>query len=134
MVNKNWAYGTDPETGLNRQLRLVGHNFLEPQDGGRITVFLAVEIETPNGWKKIGTADYAIEQGKISYDVDGEALPKKNIDGTFVYVLDENGNPTDVIADRDNAYDNIVYYVDNKVMSIYQLIDEGVVERFKLPM
>jgi len=127
MANKQWAYGQDPITGLNRRLTLVGHHFIEPEFGGKISVFLAEELETPNGWIRNKSADYQIEQGKISTYVDGEPLPKKDIQGNIEY--EEDGVTP---KPRDNAYDNIIYYVDNKVMSIDELIDSGVVERFRL--
>lgn len=132
MINKEWIL-SDTAAGVEK-LVLVGHNFLEPDFGGKITVYLRKIFTDANGVERSNVnADYAVEKGKISYDVDGNALPKKNIDGTFVYVKDEEGNDTDEIAARDNGYENIVHYVDNKIMSIYELIDAGVVEKFNIP-
>jgi hypothetical protein len=46
--------------------------------------------------------------------------------------LDEEGNPTETPLPRDNAFENIVYYIDNKIFTIYELIDAGVKEHFNL--
>lgn len=131
MIQKEWIL-SDDAAGVEK-LVLVGHNFLEPDFGGKITVYLRQIFTDINGVERSNVnADYCVEQGVISLDIDGDALPKRNIDGTFVYVKDEDGNDTEEIAPRDNGYENIVYYVDNKVFSIYELINSGVIERFKI--
>ena len=33
---------------------------------------------------------------------------------------------------RDNGYENIVYLIENQLTTVYDLIDAGVVERFKI--
>ena len=132
MANKIWSYGT--LNGLDRRLKLVGFTFIEEdQPNPMITVFLREQLLSPTGEVVSDkAADYSVVKGKISKDIDGAVLPKKNTLGEIQYVLDEEGNPTETPQDRDNAYENIKYYVDNKVFSVYELIDEGVTERFKL--
>ena len=127
MANKIWSYGT--QNGLDRRLKLVGFTFIE-EDGPNpmITVFLREQLLAPDGEVVSDkTADYSVIKGKVSLDIDGSVLPKKNTLGEIQY--EEDG--VTPLA-RDNAYENIIYYVDNKVFSVYELIDEGVKERFKL--
>jgi len=128
MIDKIWNYGT--ENGLNRRLVLSGFTFIEDKS---ITVFLKEELLSPTGAiVSSKPADYKVEKGVISTDVNGALLPKKNTNGEIQYVLDEDGNPTETPLPRDNAFENIVYYIDNKVFTIYELIDSGVKERFNL--
>lgn len=124
MINKEWILSNDA-AGVEK-LVLVGHNFLEPDYGAKITVYLRKIFTDANGVKRSDvSADYAVERGEISYMADGATpLPKKNLSGETQY--EEDGVTP---LPRDNAYENIVYYVDNKLMSIYELIDEGVKER-----
>lgn len=128
MVNKIWNYGT--QNGLERKLVLKGFTFIEDE---LITVFLREQLFSPTGAiVSDKPADYQVIKGKISTDVDGGVLPKRDLQGNIVYKLDEEGNPTEEPEERDNGFTNIVYYIDNKIFSIYEMIDAGVVERFKL--
>jgi hypothetical protein len=132
MTNKIWNYGQ--VNGLDRRLKLVGYTFIEDdQPNPMITVFLREQLLSPTGdVVSDKVADYSVMKDKISYNVDGLPLPKRNILGEVQYQLDEEGNVTDIPQERDNGYENIVYYVDNKVFTVYELIDAGVKERFKL--
>lgn len=147
MANKIWSYGT--VNGLNRQLVLAGFTFVEDnQSNPMMTVFLREQVLAPdNSVVSDKAADYSIIKGKVSYDKDNVALPKKNTAGEIQYedveVLleegeegyvegEENTKTVTQPQERDNAYENIKYYVDNKVFTVYELIDSGVVERFKL--
>lgn len=127
MANKIWSYGT--QNGLDRRLKLVGFTFIEDdQPNPMITVFLREQLLSPTGEVVSDkAADYSVVKGKLSKDIDGAVLPKKNTLGEIQY--EEDG--VTPLA-RDNAYENIVYYIDNKVFSVYELIDEGVKERFKI--
>lgn len=127
MANKIWSYGT--LNGLDRRLKLVGFTFIEEdQPNPMMTVFLREQLLSPTGEiVSDKAADYSMIKGKVSTDIDGAALPKKDLNGEIQY--EEDG--VTPLA-RDNAYENIVYYVDNKTFTIYELIDSGVVERFKL--
>ena len=127
MANKIWSYGT--LNGLDRRLKLVGFTFIEEdQPNPMMTVFLREQLLSPTGEiVSDKAADYSIVKGKVSTDIDGAALPKKDLNGVIQY--EEDGETP---LPRDNAYENIVYYVDNKTFTIYELIDSGVVERFKL--
>lgn len=132
MVNKEWDYGQ--VNGLDRRLKLVGYTFIEDdQPNPMITVFLREQLLSPTGdVVSDKAADYSVMKDKISYDIDNLPLPKRNTLGEVQYQLDEEGNVTDIPQERDNGYENIVYYVDNKVFTVYELIDAGVKERFKL--
>ena len=132
MTNKEWNYGQ--VNGLDRKLKLVGFNFIEDdQPNPSITVYLREQVLAPNGAIISDiNADYQVAKGKVSYDIDGLPLPKKDLNGNILYQLDEEGNITDIPQERDNGYENIIYYIDNKVFSVYELIDSGVKERFKL--
>jgi hypothetical protein len=127
MANKIWSYGT--LNGLDRRLKLVGFTFIEEdQPNPMMTVFLREQLLSPTGEiVSDKAADYSVIKGKVSTDIDGAALPKKDLNGEIQY--EEDGVTP---LPRDNAYENIVYYVDNKTFTIYELIDSGVVERFKL--
>ena len=128
MTNKIWNYGT--ENGLDRRLVLSGFTFIEDKS---ITVFLKEELLSPTAAiVSSKPADYKVEKGVISTDINGAFLPKRNTLGEIQYELDEDGNPTETPLPRDNAFENIIYYIDNKVFTIYELIDSGVKERFNL--
>ena len=128
MANKIWNYGT--QNGLDRKLVLKGFTFIEDE---LITVFLREQLLSPTGViVSDKPADYQVIKGQISTDVDGAVLPKRNLQGEIQYQVDEEGNITDIPQARDNGFDNIIYYIDNKIFSIYEMIDAGVVERFKL--
>jgi hypothetical protein len=128
MANKIWDYGT--ENGLQKRLVLKGFTFIEDE---LITIFLREELLAPNGAViSQKPADYQVIKGQISTDIGGQPLPKRNTNGEIQYQVDEEGNVTDIPEARDNAFENIVFYIENKVFTIYELIDAGVVERFKL--
>lgn len=128
MASKIWSYGT--QNGLDRKLVLKGFTFIEDE---LITVFLREQLLSPTGAiVSDKPADYQVAKGKISYDIEGLPLPKKDLQGNIIYQVDEEGNVTDIPQARDNGFDNIVYYIDNKIFSIYEMIDAGVIERFKL--
>ena len=127
MANKIWSYGT--QNGLERRLKLVGFTFIEEdQPRPKMTVFLREQLLSPTGdVVSDKSADYSVVKGVISLDVDGGTLPKKDLSGEIQYEEDQQ-----TPLPRDNAYENIVYYIDNKVLSVYDLINDGVIERFKL--
>ena len=130
MANKNWDYGTEPSNGLPRKLVLVGHHFLEvdldkPSFVPKITVFVRERSYLNGVLATEKLVDYDIIKGVISTDINGNILPKKDLEGNILY--EEDGVTP---LPRDNAYENIIHYVDNKIMSIYELIDAGVQERW----
>ena len=128
MANKIWNYGQ--ENGLEKRLFLKGFTFIEDE---LMTIFLREELLAPNGAViSQKPADYQVIKGQISTDIGGQPLPKRNTNGEIQYQVDEEGNVTDIPEARDNAFENVVFYIDNKVFTIYELIDAGVVERFKL--
>jgi hypothetical protein len=127
MANKIWSYGT--KNGLDRRLKLVGFTFIEDdQPNPMITVFLREQLLSPTGEViQDVAADYSVKKGEISLDIDGGILPKKDVAGVIQY--EEDGVTP---LQRDNGYENIVYLIENQLTSVYDLIDAGVVERFKI--
>ena len=132
MANKIWDYGTEPSNGLTRKLVLVGHHFLEvdldkPSFVPKITVFVRERSYLNGVLATEKLVDYEIIKGVVSRDINGNVLPKKDLEGNILY--EEDGVTP---LPRDNAYENIIYSVDNKVLSVYELIDAGVRERWLL--
>ena len=132
MANKIWDYGVEPSNGLTRKLVLVGHHFLEvdldkPNFTPKITVFVRERSYLNGVLATEKLVDYDIIKGVVSTDINGLPLPKKDLQGNTLY--QEDGVTP---QERDNAYENIIYYVDNKILSIYELIDEGVQEKWLL--
>jgi len=129
MIKKEWIL-TDDTVGVEK-LKLVGFTFLEDdQPKPRMVIYLRKIFTDANGVERSNvTADYSVEKGAISLDIDGNPLPKNELqpDGSLSPVLDEEGNP----VPRDNAYENIKAMVDSGI-SPYVLIDAGVKERFKI--
>ena len=79
MANKIWSYGT--KNGLDRRLKLVGFTFIEEDEPNpMMTVFLREQLLSPTGEiVSDKAADYSIIKGKVSTDIDGAALPKKDL-------------------------------------------------------
>ena len=132
MVNKKWDYGVELSNGLPRKLVLIGHHFLEvdldkPSFVPKITVFVRERGYLNGVLATEKLVDYEIIKGVVSRDINGNVLQKKDLQGNILY--EEDGVTP---LPRDNAYENIIYYVDNKIMSIYELIDAGVTERWLL--
>ena len=127
MANKIWNYGT--KNGLDRRLKLVGFTFIEDdQPNPMITIFLREQLLSPTGEViQDVAADYSVKKGTISLDIDGGVLPKKDVAGVIQY--EEDGVTP---LPRYNGYENIVYLIENQLTTVYDLIDAGVVERFKI--
>jgi len=69
-------------------------------------------------------AGYKITKGEVSRDINGDALPKKDLSGNPVF--EEDGV---TVADRDNAYENIIAYQGMDVESD-AILDSGIKEYY----
>ena len=70
------------------------------------------------------TAGYKITKGDVSRDINGDALPKSDLSGNTVF--EEDGV---TVAERDNAYENIIALQGMEVDS-NSILDFGVKEYF----
>lgn len=115
-MNANiYQYGTDPITGLKRRLIRDSAIIQEETDQNinpKAVVFLRLQTYVDNdGIIAVVTdvsAGYEVVKGQICYNVDGEVLPKYNINPeTGEKTLDinpETGEP----YPRDNGYQNTI--------------------------
>lgn len=115
-MNANvYEYGTDPETGLKRRLVRDTAVIQEEMDSNKkpkAVVHLRLQTYVDNdGMIAVVTdvsAGYEVVKGEISYNVDGEALPKYIVNPeTGEKTLDINPE-TDEPYPRDNGYENTI--------------------------
>lgn len=144
-MNTNiYEYGTDPKTGLKR--RLVRDTVVVQEETNqntkpsaivhlRLQTYVEIETENEDGIVEVKvvtdvTAGYKVTKGEISKDVNGEPLPKREIDestGEFTVILDEEGAE----VPRDNGYDNIIK-LSKMSVSFDTVLDEGIKEYYKI--
>ena len=115
-MNSNvYQYGNDPKTGLPRQLvrdtAVVQEEMdTNPLPSAVVHLRLQTYIEETGAVVTDVSAGYTVKKGQISYDVNGNPLPKyiyTYVDGQLIVtpVLDpETGDP----VPRDNGYENII--------------------------
>jgi len=138
MNAKIYEYGIDPKTGLKRRLVRDTAVVQEEMDSNpipRAVVHLRLQTYVENeGVVTVVTditAGYEVVKGQISYNVDGEALPKNIIDpvtGEITIPIDpETGEP----YPRDNGYDNIIILSKLQV-PFDAVLDNGIKEYYKL--
>lgn len=138
MNAKIYEYGTDPKTGLKRRLVRDTAVVQEEMDSNpipRAVVHLRLQtyVETGDAVTVVTdvTAGYEVVKGKISYNVDGEVLPKCIIDpvtGEITTPIDpETGEP----YPRDNGYDNIIT-LSKMATPFDSILDEGIREYYKI--
>ena len=138
MNAKIYEYGIDPKTGLKRRLVRDTAVVQEEMDSNpipRAVVHLRLQTYVENeGVVTVVTditAGYEVVKGQISYNVDGEALPKHIIDpvtGEITTPIDpETGEP----YPRDNGYDNIIILSKLQV-PFDAVLDNGIKEYYKL--
>lgn len=138
MNAKIYEYGTDPKTGLKRRLVRDTAVVQEEMDSNpipRAVVHLRLQTYVENeGIITVVTdvtAGYEVVKGQISYNVDGEALPKRIIDpvtGEITVPIDpETGQP----YPRDNGYDNIII-LSKMAISFDTVLDTGIKEYYKI--
>jgi hypothetical protein len=138
-MNANiYEYGIDPKTGLKRRLvrdTAVVQEEMDSNPTPRAVVHLRLQTYVEAGDLVTVvtdiTAGYEVVKGQISYNVDGEVLPKHIIDpvtGEITTPIDpETGEP----YPRDNGYDNIIILSKLQV-PFDTVLDTGIKEYYKL--
>lgn len=138
-MNANiYDYGTDPKTGLKRRLVRDSAVVQEQTDTNptpKAVVFLRLQTYVENEGEIVvvtnASAGYEVVKGKISYDVNGVALPKHDIDpetGEITTPIDpETGEP----YPRDNGYDNIIL-LSTMATAFDAVLDSGIKEYYNL--
>lgn len=138
MNAKIYEYGTDPKTGLKRRLvrdTAVVQEEMDSNPTPKAVVHLRLQtyVETDGVVTVVTdiTSGYEVIKGKISYNVDGEVLPKRIIDpvtGEITVPIDpETGEP----YPRDNGYDNIII-LSKLATSFDSVLDVGIREYYKI--
>lgn len=138
MNAKVYNYGTDPKTGLNRRLVLDTSLVQEEMDTNpkpKAVVFLRLQTYVDNeGVVTVvtdETASFEVVKGQISYDVNGDPLPKYIINpvtGEKTLDIDpETGKP----YPRDNGYENTII-LSNLAVKFAEVLDNCVKEYYKI--
>ena len=140
-MNANiYEYGTDPETGLKRRLirdTAVVQEEMDSNSKPKAVVHLRLQNYVENeGVVTVVTdvtAGYEVVKGEISYNIDGETLPKYIINPTTgektLDIDPETGEP----FPRDNGYENTIILskcpipfdavLDNSIKEYYKIVD-----------
>lgn len=136
-MNSNvYEYGTDPKTGLPRRLvrdTAVVQEEMDTNPKPRAVVHLRLQtyIEETGVTVTDVTAGYSVIKGEISYNVDGEVLPKHIINpetGEITTPIDpETGEP----YPRDNGYENIIL-LSTMAVPFDIVLDNGINEYYKI--
>lgn len=138
-MNANiYEYGTDPKTGLKRRLirdTAVVQEEMDSNPSPKAVVHLRlqtyVEIEGEIEVVTDETAGYEVVKGKISYDVDGEALPKHEINPETGEVTTPIDPDTEEPYPRDNGYENIIL-LSTIAIPFDEVLDKGIKEYYKI--
>ena len=138
-MNANiYEYGTDPKTGLKRRLirdTAVVQEEMDSNPSPKAVVHLRlqtyVEIEGEIEVVTDETAGYEVVKGEISYNVDGEALPKHNINPETGEVTTPIDPETDEPYSRDNGYENIIL-LSTMATPFDSVLDTGIKEYYKI--
>lgn len=138
-MNANvYEYGTDPKTGLKR--RLVRDTSLiqeemdtNPKPKAVVHLRLQTYVETDGVVEVVTdiTAGYEVVKGEISFDVDGDPLPKYIINPTTgektLDIDPETGEP----YPRDNGYENTIL-LSTLPIEFDTVLDNGIKEYYKI--
>jgi hypothetical protein len=136
-MNANeYNYGTDPKTGLPRRLvrdTALVQEEMDSRPSPKAVVFLRLQtyIEETGVVVTDESASYEIVKGQISYDVNGNALPKYIINpetGEKTLDIDpETGEP----YPRDNGYENVIL-LSTMPIPFDTVLDEGIKEYYNI--
>lgn len=137
MNAKIYEYGTDPKTGLKRRLvrdTAVVQEEMDNNPKPKAVVHLRLQTYVENENVIVitdETAGYEVVKGEISYNIDGEPLPKRIINpitGEITTPIDpETGDP----YPRDNGYDNIII-LSKMDIPFDNVLDTGIKEYYKI--
>ena len=138
-MNANiYEYGTDPKTGLKRRLirdTAVVQEEMDSNPSPKAVVHLRlqtyVEIEGEIEVVTDETAGYEVVKGEVSYNVDGEALPKHEINPETGEVTTPIDPETDEPYPRDNGYENIIL-LSTMSTPFDEVLDKGIKEYYKI--
>ena len=130
MNAKIYEYGT-ADNGLSRRLvrdAVVIQEETDYNPNPSVVVHLRLQTYTIVGGEIMvvtnETAGYKVTKGEVSRDVNGNALPKGDLEGNPVYKEDET-----TIAERDNGYENIIALQVLEVSS-NDILDAGIKEYY----
>ena len=136
-MNSNvYQYGNDPITGLPRQLvrdtAVVQEEMnTNPLPCAVVHLRLQTYIAETGAVVTDVSAGYTVKKGEISYDVNGNPLPKRIINpatGEITIPIDPaTGEP----YPRDNGYENIIT-LSQMPISFDTVLDEGIKEYYNL--
>lgn len=138
-MNSNiYEYGTDPNTGLKRRLvrnSVVIQEETETNLKPKVVVHLRLQtyVEKEDSIVVVTdeTAGYEVVKGKISYNVDNEALPKNEVNvetGVITTPMDPETNES---YPRDNGYENIIL-LSSLNRAFDSVLDNGIKEYYKI--
>jgi len=136
MNAKEYEYGTDPKTGLNRQLvrdTVVIQEEMDSNPLPKAVVHLRLQTYVENeGVKAVVTdvtAGYQVVKGQISYNVNGEPLPKHIINPETGEITTPINPDTDEPYPRDNGYENIIL-LSKMAIPFDSVLDSGIKEYY----
>jgi hypothetical protein len=136
MNAKEYEYGTDPKTGLNRQLVRDTVVIQEEMDNNplpKAVVHLRLQTYVENeGVKAVVTdvtAGYQVVKGQISYNLNGEPLPKHIINPETGEITTPINPDTDEPYPRDNGYENIIL-LSKMDIPFDSVLDSGIKEYY----
>ncbi len=138
-MNANvYEYGTDPKTGLKR--RLVRDTSLiqeemdtNPKPKAVVHLRLQTYVQTEGVVEVVTdiTAGFEVVKGEISYNVDGDPLPKYIINPeTGEKTLDIDPE-TEEPYPRNNGYENIIL-LSTLPIEFDTVLDDGIKEYYKI--
>ena len=136
-MNANvYEYGTDPISGLPRRLvrdTAVVQEEMDTNPFPSAVVHLRLQTYNAETGSVVTdvTAGYKVTKGQISYDVDGNPLPKRVFNpetGQFdIPINPETGEP----YPRDNGYENIIL-LSQLAVPFDTVLDNGIKEYYKI--
>ena len=136
MNAKEYEYGTDSKTGLNRQLvrdTVVIQEEMDSNPLPKAVVHLRLQTYVENeGVKAVVTdvtAGYQVVKGQISYNVNGEPLPKHIINPETGEITTPINPDTDEPYPRDNGYENIIL-LSKMAIPFDSVLDSGIKEYY----
>lgn len=138
MNAKEYEYGTDPKTGLNRQLvrdTVVIQEEMDSNPLPKAVVHLRLQTYVENeGVKAVVTdvtAGYQVVKGQISYNVNGEPLPKHIINPETGEITTPINPDTGEPYPRDNGYENIIL-LSKMAIPFDSVLDDGIKEYYSI--
>ena len=136
-MNSNvYEYGTDPVTGLPRRLvrdTAVVQEVMDsnPLPSAIVHLRLQTYIEETGVTVTDVTAGYKVTKGSISYNVDGDVLPKRVINPVTGEITTPINPDTGEPYPRDNGYENIIT-LSEMTIPFDTVLDSGIKEYYNI--